>query len=79
MTQLELLLLGFAVLSAGTLLLLFALAFSARAPREGRSEGFGVVLIGPVPIVFRGRAAHVLLIAAAAFVLILLLMLGALA
>lgn len=78
MTQLELLLLGFALLLAGAFLLLLALIGQARAPREGRSEGFGLVLIGPIPIVFKGRVTHVLLIAAVVLVLVLLLVLGVL-
>ncbi|MEM2237818.1 MAG: hypothetical protein QXR26_07140 [Candidatus Caldarchaeum sp.] len=54
-----------------TALLLLVFLFSRR---EGRAEGFAFILLGPLPLVVKGRAAVILLAAAVVLVFLLLVM-----
>ncbi len=61
---------GFLLIFVGVLLLL-----SASRGGGGEAKGWGVILIGPVPIVLRGSGVRVAVMVAAIFLLAVLLFL----
>ncbi len=63
----------FFILAVFLILAAASLLFKGREYRE--SKGFGLILLGPVPIILRGNIALVIIAAVAAMLLLLLVML----
>ncbi|MCS7117770.1 MAG: DUF131 domain-containing protein [Thaumarchaeota archaeon] len=77
MTYSETLLLGLIVLVSGLGIIAVALLLrAAGGTSDRRSEGFGIVLIGPIPIFFRGQVVWALVVAALILLVVLLVALG---
>ncbi|MCS7095182.1 MAG: hypothetical protein NZ988_05180 [Thaumarchaeota archaeon] len=77
MVHLETLVLGLTLLIFGLGIVAIALLSRAvRVPGDRRSEAFGLVLIGPIPIFFKGKIGWTLVIAALTLLVILLIALG---
>ena len=73
MALVEVVLLAFALIVAGFLLMVISLLLAARGG-EAKSEAGGVIMIGPVPIVF-GTSKNAALAAAVAALMVLGLLL----
>ncbi len=76
----DLTIIGIAIVLAGFLILLLAMVMSARSPAKGERQtevkGGGVIMVGPIPIIFGSDAKWTSLAIVLAIVLVVIVLLS---